>query len=94
MMNQEEMVDGRDTQARLRKVNLVLGKSKNDPICSNTIVLSKERPSTFGRVTSPDVNVRLLSRVTPLMISRKHATVAFSAGQWSITDHSVREHSH
>ncbi|XP_032221760.2 E3 ubiquitin-protein ligase rnf8 [Nematostella vectensis] len=69
----------------LRKTVPVGGK--NDPVCPNTILLLKDKPLTFGRVISTETNVRLLSKQTPLMVSRKHATVAYSAGEWTIVDH-------
>ena len=74
-------------EALLRKVVPVSGK--NDPVCPNSILLLPDKPTAFGRVISPETNVRLLSKNTPLMISRKHATVAFSAGKWTVVDHEV-----
>jgi len=61
---------------RLRKVVPVQGR--NDPLCANTLYLSCTNPITVGRQLSEDVQVRLLSKNTPLMISRKHASVYLS----------------
>lgn len=74
--------------AHLRKTVPVSGK--NDSVCPNSVLLLPERPATFGRIISPDTNVRLLSKVTPLMISRRHATISVSAGKWRIIDHEVQ----
>ena len=37
-----------------------------------------------------DVNTRLLSKTTPLMISRRHATVTVENGKAFVVDHGVR----
>lgn len=72
----------------LRKTVPVGGKT--DAICPNTILLRSDKPQTFGRiVVSGEVNIRLQSRIAPLMISRKHATVSCSEGKWTILDHQV-----
>ena len=75
--------------AHLRKTVPVSGK--NDSFCPNSILLLPDRPTTFGRIISPDTNVRLLSKATPLMISRRHATVSVSTGKWTVTDHEVNK---
>ena len=74
---------------RLRKVVPVSGH--NDPICANTLYLSSASPITVGRTLSEDVQVRLLSKNTPLMISRKHASIYLSAedNKVYIEDHKV-----
>ena len=59
------------------------------PICPNSIFLDADRTTTFGRTSSSETNVRLLSRKTPLMISRKHASITFEDGKWTILDHNV-----
>lgn len=72
----------------LRKTAPVGGKA--DAICPNTILLRQDKTLTFGRiVVSGEVNVRLQSRIAPLMISRKHATVSNKDGKWTILDHQV-----
>lgn len=75
-------------EAVLRKTVPVGGK--NDSHCPNSVMLLPDRPTTFGRIISPDVSVRLTSKTTPLMISRRHATVSVSAGKWTIVDHEVK----
>ncbi|XP_002157712.2 E3 ubiquitin-protein ligase rnf8 [Hydra vulgaris] len=70
---------------RIRKVVPVV--SKKDPICSNIIPLLEKKANTFGRIMSDEVNIRLLSKVTPLMISRKHATITCDEGRVTIVDH-------
>ncbi len=70
----------------LRKVELVV--NKDGAVCPNSVLLSKEVPAVLGRAVE-GVNIRLLSRKTPLMISRKHATVEFAEESWMITDHGV-----
>lgn len=72
---------------RLRK--LVPVASKDDPICLNAVYLSLNKPTVFGRILTDEVKVRLLSKSTPLMISRKHATITYDDGLWNITDHKV-----
>jgi hypothetical protein len=73
----------------LRKTVPVGGKG--DPVCPNTILLIPDKPVTFGRiVVSGEANVRLQSKVAPLMISRKHATIAWCSGKWNLVDHEVR----
>ena len=81
-----------DIKFRLRKIVPVSTTSKKDPICSNYIYLSTNKAATFGRILSEEVQVRLLSKSTPLMISRKHATVYYdSEGEsFLVTDHNVR----
>ena len=81
-----------DIKFRLRKVVPVSTTSKIDPICSNYIYLSTNKAATFGRILSEEVQVRLLSKSTPLMISRKHATMYYdSEGEsFMVTDHNVR----
>ena len=76
---------------RLRKVVPVSGPS--DPICANTLYLSSTTPLTLGRTLSEDVHVQLLSKNTPLMISRKHASIYLSAedNKVYIEDHKVSE---
>lgn len=72
----------------LRKTVPVGGKG--DPVCPNTILLVPEKPVTFGRiVVSGEANVRLQSKIAPLMISRKHATISCCSGKWSVVDHEV-----
>lgn len=75
-------------EACLRKTVPVGGK--NDSFCPNSVLLLPDRPTTFGRIISPDTNVRLMSKTTPLMISRRHATVSVSEGKWTIADHEVK----
>ena len=73
---------------RLRKVVPV--SSKKDPICANTIYLSPTKPITVGRTLSKDVQVKLLSKSTPLMISRKHASLQVDeSGMINVEDHNV-----
>jgi len=76
-----------DIKYRLRKVVPVSGH--DDPICNNTLYLSSASPITVGRTLSEDVQVRLLSKNTPLMISRKHASIYLSAedNQVYVEDH-------
>eukprot|EP00795_Rhopilema_esculentum_P003159 gene3159-1463_t len=73
-----------EIQGWLRKVDPVV--DKNGPVCPNTVFLPIEKPFTFGRSGS-GVSIQLVSRKTPLMISRKHATIGFRDGKWMITDH-------
>lgn len=75
-------------EAYLRKTSPVC--EKNGPVCPNSVLLVPEKPLTFGRIISAEANVRLLSKNAPLMISRKHATVALVGGKWCINDHEVR----
>ena len=75
-------------EALLRKTVPIGGK--NDSYCPNSVLLLPDRPTTFGRIISPDTNVRLMSKTTPLMISRRHATVSVSAGKWTVVDHEVQ----
>lgn len=81
------MEDINDVMYRLRKIIPVT--RKEDPICANNIYLSK-KGTTFGRIVSSDVQERLLSKNTPLMISRKHATIVVEGGNINISDHQVR----
>lgn len=74
-------------QGILRKTVPLSGEQ--DPICPNSIFLDAEKTTMFGRTSSSETNVRLLSRKTPLMISRKHASIAFGDGKWTIVDHNV-----
>lgn len=78
------MEDINDVTYRLRKIIPVT--RKEDPICANNIYLSK-KGTTFGRIVSSDVQERLLSKNTPLMISRKHATIVVEGGNINISDH-------
>ena len=55
----------------------------------NNIDLSTTRPVTVGRVLSDDVHVRLFSKSTPLMISRKHATLSVIGSRVFVVDHEV-----
>lgn len=85
-MRTDDMLEGNHSSAQqccLRKLNPVV--NKNGPICPNSVFLSKDKCSTIGRGVD-EVNIRLLSRKAPLMISRKHATVAFQDEVWTITD--------
>ena len=84
-----ENEDNTELQCRLRKVNPVV--NRDGPVCPNTVYVTKNRPCTFGRSSGNGVNAQLVSRTTPLMISRKHSTVAYRDGQWTITDHEVRK---
>lgn len=72
-------------EACLRKTVPVCGK--NDSFCPNSILLLQDKATTFGRVISAETDVRLLSKSTPLMISRRHATISVSAGKWTMVDH-------
>ena len=74
------------TQFRLRKIS-PSGK-KEAPF--NNIILTDEKPVTLGRVLQDDVHVRLLSKSTPLMISRKHATLSVENSRVFVVDHNVR----
>ena len=87
-MSEEESKQIENIQVRgwLRKVNPVV--NKDGPLCPNTVYLPTDKPCTFGR-SSTGVTTQLVSRATPLMISRKHATVGFRDGQFTITDHEV-----
>ena len=88
------MLEGNHSSAQqccLRKLNPVV--NKNGPICPNSVFLSKDKCSTIGRGVD-EVNIRLLSRKAPLMISRKHATVAFQDEVWTITDNEVRRNTY
>lgn len=76
-----------NNQGILRKTVPLSGEQ--DPICPNSIFLDAEKETMFGRTSSSETNVRLLSRKTPLMISRKHASIAFGDGKWTIVDHNV-----
>jgi len=69
---------------RLRKIRQT--SLKSDP--SNFIYLSSAKPTIIGRVIADDVNTRMLSKSTPLMISRRHATVTFENGKVFVVDHS------
>lgn len=83
-----DVVSHLNLKYRLRKVIPVC--NKNDPICANTIFLSYSKPITVGRTLSDDVQVRLLSKTTPLMISRRHASILISDdGKINIEDHNV-----
>ena len=73
----------------LRKTLPVSGE--NDSFCPNSVLLLPDKATTFGRIISTDTNVRLLSKTTPLMISRRHATISVSAGKWTIVDHEVKK---
>ena len=75
-------------QACLRKTVPVCGR--NDSVCPNSILLLPDKATTFGRVISAETDVRLLSKSTPLMISRRHATISVLAGKWTIVDHEVK----
>lgn len=75
-------------EACLRKTVPVCGK--NDSFCPNSILLLPDKATTFGRVISAETDVRLLSKSTPLMISRRHATISVSAGKWTMVDHEVK----
>ena len=79
-------IDNTCIQGLLRKVNPVV--NKDGPLCPNSVYLSRDKPCTFGRA-STGVTTQLVSRTTPLMISRKHATLGFRDGKFSITDHDV-----
>ncbi|XP_068682146.1 E3 ubiquitin-protein ligase rnf8-like [Montipora foliosa] len=72
-------------QACLRKTVPVCGR--NDSVCPNSILLLPDKATTLGRVISAETDVRLLSKSTPLMISRRHATISVLAGKWTIVDH-------
>ena len=78
-------------EACLRKTVPVSGK--NDSFCPNSVLLLPDKATTFGRIISPETNVRLLSKNTPLMISRRHSTISVSAGKWTIIDHEVKKRS-
>ena len=70
---------------RLRKIRQT--SLNRDP--SNFIYLSSAKPTIIGRVIADDVNTRMLSKSTPLMISRRHATVTFEDGKVFVVDHNV-----
>jgi len=80
-----------EIKIRIRKTVPV--SSKKDPFCLNNIYLSSNKSVTFGRQLTEGVHVRLLSKTTPLMISRKHATIAPSPESseekvcFAVTDH-------
>ena len=82
----EEQLDSNCIQGLLRKVNPVV--NKDGPLCPNSIYLAGNKPCVFGRA-STGVTTQLVSRRTPLMISRKHATLGFRDGHFLITDHDV-----
>eukprot|EP00794_Sanderia_malayensis_P020349 gene20349-22353_t len=67
----------------LRKLDVV--QSRNGPVCPNSVLLSKDKPCVVGRAVE-GVTLRLISQRTPIMISRKHATVEFRDDLWTITD--------
>lgn len=67
---------------RLRKIR-PSGKKENN------IILSEENPTTVGRVLLDDVHIRLHSKGTPLMISRKHATLTVVDNHVFVLDHDV-----
>ena len=79
-------------EACLRKTVPVSGEK--DSFCPNSVLLLPNKAITFGRIISRETNVRLLSKTTPLMISRRHATISVSAGKWTIVDHEVRKRSY
>lgn len=85
-LGKDKIIERSHVQGWLRKVNPVV--NKDGPLCPNTVYLSREKACTFGRSTT-GVTTQLISRTTPLMISRKHATVGFRDGQYTITDHEV-----
>ena len=70
---------------KLRRVNRSI---KRENSC-NSIIIHEHEPVTVGRVVSDDVQVRLLSKTTPLMISRKHATISIVDGKILVIDHDV-----
>ena len=76
-------------EACLRKTVPVSGE--NDSFCPNSVLLLPDKATTVGRIISPETSVRLLSKNTPLMISRRHATISVSAGKWTIVDHEVKK---
>lgn len=78
--------DSHRVQGWLRKVKPVV--NKDGPLCANTVYLPRDKPCIFGR-SSSGVTTQLVSRTTPLMISRKHATVGFRDGQFTVIDHEV-----
>jgi len=80
----EEQLDNNCIRGLLRKVNPVV--NKDGPLCPNSIYLAGNKPCVFGRA-STGVTTQLVSRRTPLMISRKHATLGFRDGHFLITDH-------
>ena len=83
-----DVVSHLNIKYRLRKVIPVC--NKNDPICANTIYISSTKGITVGRTLSEDVQVRLLSKSTPLMISRKHASIYINDdGKINVEDHNV-----
>lgn len=71
-------------QFRLRKVRPSSIKKEST---INSITLNSSIPTTIGRVIMDDVNTKMLSRKTPLMISRRHATVTLNNGRVFVTDH-------
>ena len=79
-------IDNTRIQGLLRKANPVV--NKDGALCPNSVYLARDKPCIFGRA-STGVTVQLVSRTTPLMISRKHATLGFRDGSFSITDHNV-----
>jgi len=74
---------------KLRKICQSLQKKDSS---SNVISLSPDRPVTIGRVIMDGVNTKLLSKTTPLMISRRHATLSVENGRIFVVDHEVYLH--
>ena len=69
---------------RLRKIHQT---HKDESI--NFIRLSSVKPTIVGRVLTDDVNTKMLSKVTPLMVSRRHASLTIENGKVFVVDHSV-----
>lgn len=71
---------------KLRKIR---PSGKKEAVSINNIFLSEGIPATIGRVVSDDVHISLHSKSTPLMISRKHATLSVVNNHVFVVDHDV-----
>ena len=80
----QEVTDQRSYCLRLRKIQQLKEES-----VVNYISLSSARPTVVGRVITDDVNTKMLSKVTPLMVSRRHASLTIENGKVFVIDHSV-----
>ena len=79
----EEVIVNRTPLYKLRKIR----PTKEESV--NSVKLSSGRPTIIGRVLVDDVNTKMLSKITPLMVSRRHATFTIENGKIFVFDHSV-----